>query len=259
MAPTCLQTLITCLFLFMGNHNCNLAQGRDFSALLVSFTLMLGIWTLLAAGAVAREWVGPSYGVLLSFGIATVLMLWARRPRGRAAARVWPMTPLALAAGYLLLPACVFGIAMIGIAFGLEPRPRTHHTGDVTALLSTLVLAPVFEELLYRERLLPQLRRAVGAVPALVLTSLLFALPHVEGWALLGTFLIGLLLGTVMLAGGSVALCIALHMGLNAAIVASDLAAARVTLPPLAAALVGAPLLLGMLWLARRPGREVAT
>ncbi len=217
---------------------------------------MLGVWTLLAAGAVAREWIGRSYGVLLSFALATVLMLRARRPRGQATARVWPMTPLALAAGYVLLPACVFGIAKLGIAFGLEPRPRTHHTGVVTALLSTLLLAPVFEELLYRERLLPELQRRIGSVAALILTSLLFALPHLEAWALLGTFLIGILLGTVMLAGGSVALCIAVHMGLNTAIVASDLAAARVTLPPLAAALVGAPLMLGTLWLARRPVSE---
>ncbi len=219
---------------------------------------MLGVWTLLAAGAVAQMWIGHSCTVFLSFALATSLVLWAREPRGQAAARVWPMVPLALAAGYVLLPACVFGIAKLGIALGLEPRPRAHHTGVVTALLSTLLLAPVFEELLYRERLLPELQRRIGSVAALILTSLLFALPHLEVWALLGTFLTGILLGIVMLAGGSVALCIAVHMGLNTAIVASDLATVRATLPPLAAALVGIPLMLGTLWLARRPGRECA-
>ena len=48
-------------------------------------------------------------------------------------------------------------------------------------------------------------------------TSALFALPHLEAWSVLGTFLVGLALGVVRIVAGSLALCIGVHAGLNLA------------------------------------------
>ena len=84
-------------------------------------------------------------------------------------------------------------------------------------LISTLVLAPIFEELLYRERLLLALKRVVGAPVAIVVTAACFALPHIQSWSLVGTFVVGVFLALVMLWTHSIALCISIHAGLNLA------------------------------------------
>jgi len=73
---------------------------------------------------------------------------------------------------------------------------------------------PVVEELLYRERIWD----ALGAVPLLIrglVTSALFALPHVEAWSVLGTFLVGAGLALTRAASRSLGFCVALHAGLN--------------------------------------------
>jgi membrane protease YdiL (CAAX protease family) len=80
---------------------------------------------------------------------------------------------------------------------------------------ATVVLAPIFEEIVYRERLLPALEERFGGVSALVLSSAAFALPHTDTWAMAGSFAAGLVLGGVMLTSRDVALCIGVHAGLN--------------------------------------------
>jgi membrane protease YdiL (CAAX protease family) len=100
--------------------------------------------------------------------------------------------------------------------------------------------------LLYRERLLPALRARLGAPVALLLSSTLFAAPHLEPWSVLTTFCVGLVLGGVFLATGRVELCMAHHAGLNAAVLVCGLPPRQAALTPLAAAWVGG----GLLWLA---------
>jgi hypothetical protein len=82
---------------------------------------------------------------------------------------------------------------------------------------ATILLAPLFEEFIYRDRLLPALDRGFGALPAVVVSSLLFAIPHLHPWRLLTAFLGGLALGATRRVSGSIALCIGLHSGFNAA------------------------------------------
>ena len=101
------------------------------------------------------------------------------------------------------------------------------------------MLAPVFEELLYRERLLAALAPRVGAPAAVFATSALFALPHLEPWHVVGTFFVGLGLGTVMRLGGSVGLCIAIHAGLNLASLVGGSPPTQLALPATASAATG--------------------
>jgi membrane protease YdiL (CAAX protease family) len=119
-------------------------------------------------------------------------------------------------------------------------------------LVAVLGLAPVFEELLYRERLLLALRTRTGALLAVTISSLLFALPHLEPWSVLTTSLVGLALGALMLASGSVALCIGLHAGLNLAAIVCGIPPARFVLPERLALLCGLALLVVAALAARR-------
>ena len=221
--------------------------------------LLLASWSLLASGALLGTWIPGDAAVLVSFSAVTMLVAGTRsrplrRPLQLGAAIA------ALAAGFTSYPAWAALITVAGLELGLPYRAATPPGAGSPALwVATLVLAPLFEELLYRERLLPALRRRIGALPAVVATSALFALPHLEAWNVLGTSLVGLMLGTVFLATESVALCIALHAGLNLACLACGVPPVRLALAPTASTALGALLLAASLLWMRSHARALAT
>jgi membrane protease YdiL (CAAX protease family) len=194
-------------------------SGARLRALRGALAWMAGMWSVLALVPALAGCLGPAAARLTGFGLATALalaaasrpMLRAHRPRQAVAA-----LSLGAAVGWILHPALCAWIAVLGWLIGLEAVtawPAPGASGQ--ELLAALVLAPVFEEILYRARLLSALRAVVGAGPALLASSALFALPHLEPWALLGTFVAGGLLGAAWLAFEDVFLCIGLHAGMN--------------------------------------------
>lgn len=206
--------------------------------------LVAAVWTVLAAGALSAPPLGRGAALLLAFTAATALAVAHRPPARGPRLRATALFGAGLLAGYASLPAWVTAIALVGRALGLAPRdalPPGH--GAASLWVATVVLAPLFEEIVYRGRLLPALARPLGLGPALLVASAAFALPHLGPWLLLGTFLVGLHLGAAMQLYGSLALCIGLHMGLNAGAVLCGLPPARLALPPTLALLVPVGLL----------------
>ena len=183
--------------------------------------LVLTAWSLLATQAPLAPRLGRGAAVLVSFAAVTALVLASRRRNAaKLTGRAAGMAALAALAGFASYPLWILLIGAAGTALGLRPIPPPARPSDPLLLVATLGLAPVFEEVLYRERLLLALRSRIGAVPAVAISSLFFALPHLEPWFLLATSLVGVALGALMLAGRSLALCIGLHAGLNLAAVA---------------------------------------
>ncbi len=88
--------------------------------------------------------------------------------------------------------------------------------GGVSALLALVLVAPVTEELLFRGWLLQELKEQYGARMALVWSSVLFGLVHVQPAAVLYAVLGGLVLGSVALRTRSTLASIAMHAGVNA-------------------------------------------
>ena len=219
-------------------------------------------WSLLATQALLAPYLGRGAAVLFSFAAVTALVIATRRREGRtrAGARRGPGCARRTRGLRQLSPSGSRRSAPSESGSGCDPR-RPHRVPDDPLLLAAVLgLAPVFEELLYRERLLLALRTRVGAGLAVAISSLLFALPHLEPWSVLATSLVGLVLGALMLVGGSVALCIGLHAGLNLAAVVCGIPPARLALPEPLALLCGVgALTLGLL--AARRGRlgEIAT
>jgi len=210
-----------------------------------------GVWSaLLFANALANHLgAGGSFGVAFA-AIACVLLVarWrngAPRLGGRKQGSSGGTTlagSLGVLAGYASYPAWVATIYPVGQALGLRavdfPVPWTSPALWVAAIL----LAPIWEELLYRERMLLAFRSAWGVVPSVVLSSAAFALPHAFGggpWALLGTFLAGLALAGVALVSRWIWLCVAIHAGLNLGALAWSFGPAWASLPPWASALAG--------------------
>ncbi|MDG2335962.1 MAG: CPBP family intramembrane metalloprotease [Myxococcota bacterium] len=172
-------------------------------------------WGILGGAPLLLANPGRSDARLLVFGLCTGAALWRRAPapgtRGDAA-----LTGAAgLAVGWAFLPALSAVVLWAGHGLGL-PAPVPEGGGRGLAfLLATTVLAPIFEEIVYRERLLPALAHGLGRGPALLLSSAAFALPHSTPWATLGSFSAGLVLGSAMLVHGKLALCIGMHAGFN--------------------------------------------
>jgi membrane protease YdiL (CAAX protease family) len=86
----------------------------------------------------------------------------------------------------------------------------------ITVPFAFVLVAPVTEELLFRGLFLPALRGRHGTMAAVVVTSVLFGLFHLDVQAAFYATAMGLLLGTVRVRAGSVLPAIALHAGFNA-------------------------------------------
>ncbi len=230
-------------------------------ALVHSLGVMLLAWTLLALGALLVPWLGRASALFVSFASAAGLMLAVRPARGERAARPRVVVS-AFLAGFASYPAWVVGIAVIGIGLGLPARlPEPPGGGSPLLWAAVLLLAPLFEELLYRERLLPAFRARLGTPIAIAFSSLLFALPHLEPWNVLGAFVVGLMLGAAYTRTRCTALCIAFHAGLNSACLVSGVPPVDPVLEPVTSAIAGSVLLmLSLRWARgrRQGGRGVA-
>lgn len=86
----------------------------------------------------------------------------------------------------------------------------------VLAVLAVVVVAPLAEELIFRGLLHRLLHGIWGAVPAAILSALIFAIVHAEPWFLLGLVGVGLMLAVVWEATRSVAACWTAHAVHNA-------------------------------------------
>jgi len=220
--------------------------------LLGSLALVASVWCLVLIGHVLSERLDHEVWTACAFA-AAVLIVVAVRPRRPSSAPVVPVL-LGLGSGFVSYPAWVTTIWVTGSALGLPAdTPPPNSARGLSILLATVVLAPIFEELLYRERLLTLLQARFGRSLAVVLSSSLFAISHIRPFSVLGCFLIGMTLGAVYLASGSVALCISMHAGFNLASVACGLPPEAYALSPMGSALAGWGLTLLGVVLARRP------
>ena len=91
----------------------------------------------------------------------------------------------------------------------------TTWSGGMSVLLALVLVAPVTEELLFRGWLLRDLEQRYGTSAALLWSSALFGLVHLEASAIVYATLAGLILGSVALRTGSTVASIAMHAGVN--------------------------------------------
>ncbi len=213
-------------------------------------TFALGVFALLAGQIVALValtfWYGQNLAHLPNFsgdGAAITLIvavstpvevallaLFARRAGANAAAYlglIWPKrsevvfgvaaTVAMIVAGDVL--SWLFGRSLV-TPFQLDIYTTASAGGWLLWLwLAIVVLTPIGEEILFRGFLFRGwLRSPRDAWPVIVVTSLLWALIHVQyDWYVIGQiFIFGLLLGWMRWASGSVILTILLHALINA-------------------------------------------
>lgn len=76
---------------------------------------------------------------------------------------------------------------------------------------TAIVLAPLFEETIFRGVLLPVVGRELGPVPAVVISSAVFGLAHLSLGEFPSLFTLGLGLGWLRLSSGRLSTCVGLH------------------------------------------------
>lgn len=86
-------------------------------------------------------------------------------------------------------------------------------TPDFMTFLTVVVIAPVVEELFFRGIILNGLLKRYSVVKAIVITTVLFALPH--GFTALGILVLGSILGWVYYKSRNILLCILIHVAIN--------------------------------------------
>lgn len=83
--------------------------------------------------------------------------------------------------------------------------------GIYGAILKVVIMAPVIEELIFRGVIMHGLMRNYSKFTAVVVSALMFALFHLNPWQFPATFILGLLLGIVMVRTRNIYLCILGH------------------------------------------------
>ena len=168
------------------------------------------------------------YGAQALPGLA--VLHWLRRSEGRSGWRWlqwglgWRSLPMALEGLLLSLPLVLltsWGVSrLFPHAGGSNPLlDLVLNSRDPTALivfaLTACVLAPLYEELVFRATVLPTMANAYGAGVGVLLSSLLFAAAHLSLVEFFPLLTLGLGLGWLRLKSGRLSACVLMHATWN--------------------------------------------
>ena len=178
----------------------------------------VGAWLLFRATSVG----GMSPGVQFVYWTAAKLLIWIFPVVVISIASSSDAPPIAAALGFRSVPAgvrtgVILGLALVALSLILDVFTKHFRLPAASfALLNVLVIAPVFEETLFRGFVLPQLEASgVPFWPANALTAVMFLGLHVPGWyfagilrpaqgvVAFGIVLVGLVAGYAKRASGS--------------------------------------------------------
>lgn len=153
-----------------------------------------------------------------------VLLLRGRGPAPEGGWLQWRPAPLCLVQGLRGLLLSLPAVALCGWLVehlwpdvgGSNPLLQQvldsrDHLALALLALTAVVVAPLFEELLFRGVMLPVLGRSWGPVPAVVASALVFALAHLSVSEALPLLALGLVLGWLRLQTGRLLSCTLMH------------------------------------------------
>lgn len=162
------------------------------------------------------RYLAATYFISMSLALAGVLLYrYSRGGRGAVAdCSTRRLDPVLLGWCCLLLFATNVVCEPL---LDLLPKPADQVGRGFWTFLSLVVFAPVFEELLCRGVVLGALRAKYGVVRAWLLSSLFFGVLHVQPLLAVNACIIGLILGFVYMATGSIWAPMLLHAVNNGA------------------------------------------
>jgi membrane protease YdiL (CAAX protease family) len=194
--------------------------------------LGFGIYVILVSLSLFAAAFNPSTatGVLFMVGFEflllvpiTVIFLWRKISWKELGFRAFEWSSIGLGCGLLVMVYVVIiihnlilsalGVAMQGdVVFGLFSKLES----PALLFFVGIVLAPIMEEIFFRGFLFRGFRQRYGLNTALILSSFIFALSHMQLAALLPTFLLGGVLAYMAHRSNSVFPGMILHFMINA-------------------------------------------
>lgn len=201
------------------------AAGVDIFAFVVIYLLVQLAVTFIFANYV--DWIYGGDGKLTDYGFFTIylcsmvpILLFATRYESVRHKYSTPVMsswrgfdPTTILWGFILLMCA--SIALSPIKMMLPATERAMPMGGWT-LVTVCVLAPIFEEIIFRGRLFSMLHRSVGALTSAVITALLFGLVHGDPRVMIDGFVAGMIFSFLYIRKGSIIAPILVHMCNNA-------------------------------------------
>ena len=127
-----------------------------------------------------------------------------------------PLTPLA----FLRCALAAFGLWGVGVLIGNFPsfivpvETMSFGWDGIPTWLLAIVVAPIFEELIFRKLVLDRVGR-FGELPAVLCSALIFGLAHQNAGQFFLAFLLGLLFARIYLRTGKIVYTMLLHFMIN--------------------------------------------
>ena len=209
----------------------------------VSLVLAVGVVDLLASRLVKGSPSWPVTTTVLSWGLLAIFggmygielaLVWAgtRRlgqtfaetvgMRWRRGLGVWVAIGVAAAVGVRLLSSAYTGL-MLSMRWylpGWNTNPTKYFPhdilGGVVLVLVVCVLAPIAEETIFRGVLLTSIKERFGVKWAIGISSVVFAVMHLNPFTFVPILLVALVLSVLYVRSGSLWVSIACHSAFNA-------------------------------------------
>lgn len=163
-----------------------------------------------AAQLEGGRFLAVAYFVAMLLTLVCLLVYRHKRRGPRAPVRCSPrgLDPVLILWGLLFVAATSVVIEPL---MGILPAVPDVYGRGVWAIVTLVVMAPVFEELIFRGVLLESTRAKHGAITAWIVSSVAFAIVHLHPTVALGALIPGLLLGFLYMRTDSIWSVMILH------------------------------------------------
>lgn len=167
----------------------------------------------------------PVKKIFLGVGSLAFLFYYAFKKTGTTSSELFPVKSFNV---FILIPIFIFiwgaqnliGVVNRGIDLILPPPPWFWELfnkvfesdfGIYGAFFKVVIIAPIVEELIFRGIIMYGLMRNYSSTTAIFTSALMFALFHLNPWQFPATFVLGSLLGFLMVRKRNILLCILGH------------------------------------------------
>ena len=174
---------------------------------------------------ISKRFAGSDWGlvgILAALNFVVIVYLFAVRRVMRPLGRVRQRVGQGLLVVWASLPVVYGVLLLIGWLYGLDDQQETieymtkRGAGWGYLAVFAVLVAPLLEEIAFRGLLYPAIRARYGPIVALVSTSALFGLAHVNLNAMIPLGILGLFLGVLVERTGSILPCVVAHFAFNA-------------------------------------------
>ena len=171
-------------------------------------------------------WISTALSAAYEFGAILILIIFLNNRNNKVnnintgfklRKRDWVLVPL-LIVSYILLTYGWFDYILYFFPTGNTYEYVIEYLNSipiVILLVETCIMAPLFEELLYRGIILNGLINRYSSKKAIIYSALIFGIAHLNFPQGINAFLLGLIIGTVYYYTRSIYLCMIMHFANN--------------------------------------------